>query len=72
MALPEVLGEELVDQIVRRVLDHLDLFEDHLLLALDVVGGERRAHHDVGQHVDRQRQVLVEHLDVVAGVLLRR
>ena len=25
---------------------------------------------DVGEHVDRQRQVLVEHLDVVAGVFL--
>ena len=37
MALPEALGEQLVDEVVGRVLDHLDLFEDHLLLALDVV-----------------------------------
>ena len=35
-------------------------------------GAERRAHHDVGQHLDGQRQVLVEHLDVIAGVFLRR
>ena len=28
-------------------------------------------HDDVGQDVDRERQVLVEHLDVVAGVFLR-
>ena len=27
--------------------------------------------HDVGEDVDGERQVLVEHLDVVAGVLLR-
>ena len=33
MPFPEVLREELVDQIVGRVLDHLDLFEDDLLLA---------------------------------------
>ena len=38
---------------------------------LDILGGEGRAQHDVGQQVDRERQVLVEHLDVVAGVFLR-
>ena len=32
------LGEQLVDEVVGRVLDHLDLFEDDLLLALDVLG----------------------------------
>ena len=37
MILPEALREQLVDEVVRRVLDHLDLFEDDLLLALDVV-----------------------------------
>ena len=69
---PEPLREELVDEVVGRVLDHLDLFEDHLLLALDVVGPEGRIEHDVGQDVPGVRQVLVEHLDVVARVLLRR
>ena len=68
---PEVLREQLVDEVVRRVLDHLDLFEDHLLLALDLVRRERRTKHDVREQVDRQREVLVEHLDVVAGVFLR-
>ena len=72
MAFPEVLREQLVDEIVGRVLDHLDLFEDHLLLALDLVGRERRAQDDVGEEVDRERQVLVEHLDVVARVFLGR
>ena len=33
---------------------------------------ERRAQHDVGQQIDGERQMLVEHLDVVAGVFLRR
>ena len=36
MVLPEILGEQLVDQVVGRVLDHLDLFEDDLLFALDI------------------------------------
>ena len=71
VTLPEVLGEELVDQVVRRVLDHLDLFEDHLLLALDLVRRKCRTKHDVREQVDREREVLVEHLDVVAGVFLR-
>ena len=71
MICPEVLGEQLVDEIVRRVLDHLDLFEDDLLLALDVVCAERRTHDDVGEDVDGERQMLVEHLDVVARVFLR-
>ena len=52
--LPEALGEELVDEVVGRVLDHLDLFEDHPLLALDVVGRERRTADEIGQQVDRE------------------
>ena len=71
MVLPEALREQLVDEIVGRVLDHLDLFEDDLLLALDVVRAECRIPDDVGEDVDGQRQMLVEHLDVVAGVFLR-
>ena len=33
-------------------------------------GAERRVQDDVGEDVEGQRQVLVEHLDVVAGVFL--
>ncbi len=72
MALPERLGENLVDEVVGRVLDHLDLFEDDLLLAFDVDLAERGAKDDVRQDVDRKRQMLVEHLDVIARVLFGR
>jgi hypothetical protein len=72
MVVPEALGENLVDQIVGRVLDHLDLFEDHLLFALDVFFREQRVADQVREDLDRERQVLVEHLGVVAGVFLRR
>ena len=71
VAVPEGLREQLVHEVVGGVLDHLDLLEDHLLLALDVVGVERRVQDHVRQHVERPRHVLVEHLDVVARVLLR-
>ena len=39
---------------------------------LDLLRGERRTHDDVGEQIDGERQVLVEDLDVVAGVLLGR
>ena len=69
---PVLLGEQLVDQIVGGVLDHLDLLEDHLLLAVDLVGRERRMQHQIREDVERPRQVFVHHLDVVARVFLRR
>jgi len=70
MAAPEPLEEQLVDEVVGHVLDHLDLFPDHALLAFDVAGREARMQHDVRQDVHRQGQVLVKHLDGVVGVLL--
>ena len=71
MLRPEPAGEDLVDEIVGRVLDHLDLFEDDFLLALDFGRVERRSGDEIREHVHGHRQVLVEHLDVVAGVFLR-
>ena len=70
VALPELPGEEVVDQVVGRVLHHLDLLEHDRLFALELLGVEDRVEEDVGQEVNRERQVLVEHLDVEAGVLL--
>ena len=54
MPAPETFGKELVDEIVGRVLDHLDLFEDDLLLALDLLGREGRPGDEVGQQIDAQ------------------
>jgi hypothetical protein len=62
MIAPEPFREDLVDQIVGRVLDHLDLFEDHLLLALDVFVGEERIADQIGEDVDRERQMFVNTL----------
>ena len=69
---PEALREQLVHEVVGGVLDHLDLFEHHLLLARDLLGLERGAQQQVGEHIDGAGQVLVEHLDIVARVLLGR
>ena len=54
VAFPEMLGEQLVYQVVGRVLDHLDLFDDHLFLALDVFLAKRRVEHDVCKEIDRR------------------
>ena len=72
VSLPEILREELVHEIVGRILDHLDFFEDDFLFATDLVFDERGTHDDVREQLDGERQMLVEHLDVVAGVLFRR
>ena len=66
---PDLRGEEVMDQVVGRVLHHLDLLEHNRLFALELLGVEDRVQEDVGQEIDRERQVLVEHLDVEAGVL---
>src|SRR4051794_4192985 len=63
-------GELVVGELPRVVVAHRDLFEDNTPLDVDVRAGHRRAEHDVGDDVERQRQIPVEHDRVVAGVLL--
>ncbi len=67
---PERLREELHDEVVGGVLDHVDLFEDDLLLLGHLRGVEERVEDDVAEDLDREGQVLVEHLEVERGVLL--
>jgi hypothetical protein len=71
MLRPDPLGEEVVDHVVGRILHHPELLEDDRLLALDVPAVEPGMEEDVGQEVGSERQVLVEHRHVEAGVLLR-
>ena len=71
MLRPELLREHLVDEIVGRVLDHLDLFEDDALLASSMSAGANAGRMSMSlSRSIASRQVLVEHLDVVARVLL--
>jgi hypothetical protein len=67
---PERGYENLVHEIVRRVLDHPDFLEDHAALHLHVFSGEARRGDDVGQQIERGRHLLVEHVRVERGVLL--
>ena len=70
MALPEVRRKDLVDQIVRAVRLHLDLFEDDALFLFDVLVAKHRMEHQVREHVDGERQVLVENFGVEAHQFL--
>ena len=63
-------GEQVVHEVVGRVVAHPDLFEDHLALRLDLVGAQRRRPHDVGEDVEREREVLVGDAHVERGDLL--
>ena len=47
-----------------------ELLQDHLPLAVDLLGGEGRAADHVGEHVERDRHVLGEQHRVVGGVVL--
>ncbi len=70
MILPEGLREQLVDQHLRVVLVDLDLFQNHAALALNVGRVEDRVQHQVGQHIQRNGDVLGQRLDVEADGLL--
>ena len=59
-----------MDQVIRAVRLHLDLFQNHALFLLDVLFAEQRVQHQVRQDVEGQREVLVQHLGVEAHQFL--
>ncbi len=66
MVLPEILGKNLVHQVVGIVFVHLDLFENHAPLAHDVFIVEDWIQHQVGENVERSGDMLIEDLEVEA------
>ena len=63
--------QELVGQrVFGVVVAHRDLLEDDVAFQLDIARGATPVEHHVTDQVDRQREVAVEHVRVVAGVLL--
>ena len=63
------LGEQVVHELLRRVLVHRDLLEHDLALLVEV--GERRREHHVGHHLHRFLDVAVGHARIDDGVLAR-
>ena len=64
------LGEQVVDELARRVLDHRDLLEHDLALGLEL--GEDRLEDHLGHHVERDLELLVGHARVDDRVLAAR
>ena len=60
--------EHVAERVLGIVVAHRDLLEHDVAFDLDVVGGAPPAQHHVGDQVDGQLQVGVEHMRVVAGV----
>src|SRR6266404_1209923 len=72
MVLPEILSEDLMDEVIGIVLIHLDFFQDDATLASDVLGIENRIQHQVAEHVERNRKMFVQHFYTEADTLLGR
>ena len=63
--------EMIEDDVVGRVDRLGDLLHHHFLLARQLIGVERRVLQDVGQDVEGQRHVLLQHLGVIGGMVAR-
>src|SRR3989442_1493607 len=64
-----VLRVQVVEVILRVVLDHPDLFQHHLLLLGHLPGVKLGMVEDVREQVDALRQMVVQHLGVEGGAL---
>ena len=52
-------------EVVGGILDGADLLDDDVLFAVDLVGVEARMRQDVGEHVEPERDVGLEHARVI-------
>ncbi len=59
------------NDVVGRVVGLADLLQDHRALAFHLVRVEARIQQDVGEDIERQRHVFLQHLGVVGGALAR-
>ena len=64
--------EQVVHEIVGRVVAHPDLFEDDAPFRLDVVDAERRVPQHVGEHVERGLELHVGNAHVEHRLFVRR
>jgi hypothetical protein len=61
------IEHQIIDDVVRAVAGGSDLLEDHLALALQLVGRVARVLEDVGQNIERNADILLERARVVGG-----
>ena len=70
MVAEDGLGDQVVHEILRRVLVHRDLLEHDLALGVELVEQRREDH--LAHHVERGLDVVVRHARVDERVLARR
>jgi hypothetical protein len=63
------LGVELEDQVIGSVGDAVDLLENHVSFRLQIALAEEGAANQISEDLDRQRQIGVEHVSLIAGVV---
>ncbi len=72
MTLPQGSYEQLVGDVRRVVLVHVDLFEHDVAFRVDLLLAERRAADHFGQNLPGKRQIGIADLGPVGRVFLRR
>ncbi len=60
------------DHVVGGVEDLADFLQDHAALDLDLAFVEDRVQHDIGDHVEREGHVVLQHARVIGGHLAAR
>src|SRR6266481_1835013 len=68
MSGPETPRKNFVQQIFRVVQVHLDFFQDHLAFFFYIFGIELGPQNEIGNDVERNREMLVEHFGVEANL----
>src|SRR5262245_24253564 len=68
MLRPEPARENLMQQVLRIVEIHLDLFQHYLAFFGDVLGIEAWSQHQVRDDVESDRQILIENFSVEANL----
>jgi hypothetical protein len=60
---------ELEDEVVRSIRHSVDLLEHHIPLGLEIALAKQGTAYEVGEDLDRQREVGVEDMSLIAGVI---
>src|SRR4029077_12702788 len=70
MVLPEVLGEDFINKVIRIVLIHFDFFQNHPSLAANLLAIKNRIERQVAEHIHGDGKMFVQHFDAKADTLL--
>ena len=68
MPVPQVLAVQFEGEVLRSILDRGDLFKHDAPLKLQVFVEERGEEHQVGEHIERLGQMLIQHAGLEARV----